>query len=61
MRIKILFFATLRDYVGIKALELEFPADTTVAGLKDIVERYPKMIPAQKFHYGGHQPRICCR
>jgi molybdopterin converting factor subunit 1 len=49
MRIKILFFATLRDYAGIKALELDIPADTTVAGLKELLtSRYPKMIPAQK-------------
>ena len=49
MRIKILFFATLRDYAGIKSLELEIPADTTVAGLKELLtSRYPKMIPAQK-------------
>ena len=49
MRIKVLFFATLRDYAGIKALELEIPADTTVAGLKELLtSRYPKMIPAQK-------------
>jgi molybdopterin converting factor subunit 1 len=49
MRIKILFFATLRDYAGVKALELEIPADTTLAGLKELLtSRYPKMIPAQK-------------
>ncbi len=49
MRIKILFFATLRDYVGTNALELEIPAYTTVAGLKELLtSQYPKMIPAQK-------------
>ena len=48
MKIKILFFATLRDYVGAKTIELEIPHDTTVAGLKELlVKRYPKMIPAQ--------------
>ena len=48
MRIKILFFATLRDYVDAKTMELEVPAETTVAGLKELlVKRYPKMIPAQ--------------
>jgi len=48
MRIKILFFATLRDYVGAKTIELEIPVDTTVAGLKGLlVRKYPKMIPAQ--------------
>ena len=48
MRIKILFFATLRDYVGAKIVELEVPAEITVAGLKEsLVKRYPKMAPAQ--------------
>jgi molybdopterin converting factor subunit 1 len=48
MKIKILFFATLRDYTGAKTIELEVPADITVAGLKKLlVSRYPKMIPAQ--------------
>jgi molybdopterin converting factor subunit 1 len=44
MRIKVLFFATLRDYVGAKTIEMEIPAETTVAGLKELlVVRYPKM------------------
>ena len=48
MRIKILFFATLRDYVDAKMVEMEVPADTTVAGLKKLlVMKYPKMLPAQ--------------
>jgi molybdopterin converting factor subunit 1 len=48
MRIKILFFATLREYVGAKTIELEIPANTTVAGLKELLAgRYPKMIPAK--------------
>jgi MoaE-MoaD fusion protein len=48
MKIKILFFATLRDYVDAKTMELEVPAETTVAGLKELlVKRYPKMVPAQ--------------
>ena len=46
--IKIMFFATLRDYAGAKMVELEIPKDTTVAGLKEtLVKKYPKMIPAQ--------------
>jgi molybdopterin converting factor subunit 1 len=49
MMIRILFFATLRDYVGAKTLDLEIPADTTVGGLKAIlVKKYPQMVPAQK-------------
>jgi sulfur-carrier protein len=48
MSVKILFFATLRDYVGAKTVELEIPANTTVANLIGLlVKRYPKMIPAQ--------------
>ena len=48
MMIKIMFFATLRDYAGAKMVELEIPKDTTVAGLKEtLVKKYPKMIPAQ--------------
>ena len=44
-----MFFATLRDYVGAKVLDLEIPKETTVAGLKELlVKKYPKMIPAQK-------------
>jgi molybdopterin converting factor subunit 1 len=48
MKIRILFFATLRDYVDAKMIDLEVPADITVAELKRLlVSRYPKMIPAQ--------------
>jgi molybdopterin converting factor subunit 1 len=48
MKIRILFFSTLRDYVGAKAIELEVPLDTTVAELKKIlVSIYPKMLPAE--------------
>jgi molybdopterin converting factor subunit 1 len=44
MRIKILFFATLRDYVGENIIELDIPAQTNVAGLKELlVRKYPKM------------------
>ena len=47
-RIKILFFATLSDYVGAKKLELEFPSQATVADLKKLlVKTYPKLSPAQ--------------
>jgi MoaE-MoaD fusion protein len=34
-RIKILFFATLRDRAGVKSLELEVPSEMTIAGLKE--------------------------
>ena len=34
-RVKLLFFATLRDRAGTKTLELDIPTDLTVQGLKD--------------------------
>ncbi len=41
-KIKILFFATLRDRTGLRSLEIEMPVDTTVQKLKDkIVMDYP--------------------
>jgi molybdopterin converting factor subunit 1 len=41
-RIKVLFFATLRDRAGTKSTELEIPTDLTVQGLKNlVVEVYP--------------------
>lgn len=41
-RIKVLFFATLRDHAGTKSFELDVPAETTVQALKGIVvEAYP--------------------
>jgi molybdopterin converting factor subunit 1 len=43
-RVKILFFATLRDYVGAKTIDLEIPAGTTVHGLTDLlVTKYPRL------------------
>jgi molybdopterin converting factor subunit 1 len=41
-RIKVLFFATLRDRAGTKSFELDVPAETTVQTLKGmVVEAYP--------------------
>ena len=41
-RIKVLFFATLRDRAGIKSVDLEIPAETTVQSLKTlVVDEYP--------------------
>ena len=34
-RIKLLFFATLRDRAGTRSMELEIPSNLTVQGLKD--------------------------
>ncbi|MBN1451101.1 MAG: molybdopterin converting factor subunit 1 [Anaerolineales bacterium] len=43
-KIKVLFFATLRDRAGTKSLEIEIPEDTTVQTLKDLIARdYPSL------------------
>jgi molybdopterin converting factor subunit 1 len=42
IRIKVLFFATLRDRAGIKSTEMEIPTETTIQKLKDlVVDAYP--------------------
>jgi molybdopterin converting factor subunit 1 len=48
-RIKLLFFATIRDRAGTKSMELEVPDDMTVQGLKDkLGEEYPKLKESMK-------------
>jgi len=43
-RVKLLFFATLRDRAGTKSMDLEIPADLTVQGLKEkLAAEYPKL------------------
>ncbi len=43
-RVKLLFFATLRDRAGAKSMELDVPADLTIQGLKDqISDQYPNL------------------
>jgi molybdopterin converting factor subunit 1 len=43
-KIKVLFFATLRDRAGTKSLDIEIPEDTTVQDLKDRIARdYPSL------------------
>ncbi len=43
-RIKLLFFATLRDRAGTRSMELEIPANLTVQGLKDkLSNEYPTL------------------
>lgn len=43
-RVKLLFFATLRDRAGAKSMELDIPVDLTVQGLKDkISNEYPNL------------------
>lgn len=34
-RVKLLFFATLRDRAGMRSMELDVPANLTIQGLKD--------------------------
>ncbi len=47
-RVKILLFATLRDRVGARELELELPAAATVADLKALlIKTYPALLPAR--------------
>ena len=48
MKLKILFFASLRDYVGARTTDMEIPSASTVAELKDaLVKKYPQMAPAR--------------
>ncbi len=43
-KIKVLFFATLRERVGTKSVELEIPANMTVQALKDkLAGDYPNL------------------
>lgn len=43
-KVKILFFATLRDYVGSKSVEMEIPIGCTIEGLLDLlVTTYPSL------------------
>jgi molybdopterin converting factor subunit 1 len=48
-KIKLLFFATLRDRAGTRSMEMEIPAGMTVQGLKDhISETQPNMAESMK-------------
>jgi molybdopterin converting factor subunit 1 len=48
-RIKLLFFATIRERAGTKSMELDVPADLTVLGLKaKISEEYPNLKESMK-------------
>ena len=43
-RVKLLFFATLRDRAGTKSMEIDIPQDLTVQGLKrKISSEYPNL------------------
>jgi molybdopterin converting factor subunit 1 len=42
--VKILLFATLRDYVGSRSLELDLPTGTTIRELIELlVKEYPRL------------------
>ena len=48
-RIKLLFFATIRDRAGTKTLEIDIPEDLTIQGLKDKLSiDYPKLKESMK-------------
>ncbi len=48
-RIKLLFFATIRDRAGTKTLEMDIPEDFTIQGLKDKLSMdYPKLKESMK-------------
>lgn len=48
-RVKLLFFATLRDRAGTKSVELDVPPDLTVKDLKDrIAGEYPNLKESMK-------------
>jgi molybdopterin converting factor subunit 1 len=43
-RVKLLFFATLRDRAGTKSMELDIPSELTVQGLKEKISAdYPNL------------------
>ncbi|MBK8821881.1 MAG: MoaD/ThiS family protein [Anaerolineales bacterium] len=48
-RVKLLFFATIRDRAGVKTLELDIPVDLTIQGLKDkLALDYPNLKESMK-------------
>jgi molybdopterin converting factor subunit 1 len=48
-RVKLLFFATIRDRMGAKSLELDVPDDLTILGLKDKLSvEHPKVKESMK-------------
>lgn len=48
-RIKLLFFATIRDRAGTKYMDLDIPAEMTVLGLKDLLaDEYPNLKDSMK-------------
>lgn len=60
--VKILFFATIRDYVGSKVLEMDLPKEMTVREFtRDLMTQYPQlqrmeksMVVAVNHEYSGN-------
>ena len=47
--VKLLFFATIRDRVGAKSLELDIPSDMNILGLKEKLSHdYPNLKESMK-------------
>lgn len=47
--VSVLFFATLKELVGVREIRLDLPAGASVSQLKSILEnRYPRLTPALK-------------
>jgi molybdopterin converting factor subunit 1 len=47
--VKLLFFATIRERMGLKLLELDVPDTLTIQGLKEkLAEEYPKVKESMK-------------
>ena len=48
-KIKLLFFATIRDRAGTKTLDMDIPEDLTIQGLKEKLSMdYPKLKESMK-------------
>jgi molybdopterin converting factor subunit 1 len=48
-RVKLLFFATIRERMGVKSLELDISDELTIQGLKDkLSEEFPKVKESMK-------------
>ena len=48
-KIKLLFFATIRDRAGVKTLEMDIPVDLTIKGLKEKLSAdYPNLKESMK-------------
>ena len=48
-RIRLLFFATIRDRAGTKYMDLDIPLEMTVLGLKDLLaDEYPNLKDSMK-------------